>query len=52
MVWDKTYGESGVDAAFSLIQTTDGGYTAAGRTHSASNYDFWVIKLDKQDNLK
>jgi predicted secreted protein len=51
-VWDKTYGGSGDDAAWLLIQTTDGGYAVAGGTYSkgAGGADFWVIKLDKQGN--
>ena len=35
----------------SLIQTNDGWYTVAGLTHGDKE-DFWVIKLDKQGNLK
>jgi hypothetical protein len=31
-VWDRTYGGSGNDLAWSLIQTTDGGYAVAGGT--------------------
>ena len=52
MVWDKTYGGSDIDWAFSLIQTTDGGYAVAGYTSSkgAGDRDFWVIKLDNQGN--
>ena len=52
-VWDKTYGGSGYDETYSLIQTTDGGYAVAGVTESkgAGEEDFWVIKLDKQGNL-
>ena len=53
-VWDRTYGGSGDDEAFSLIRTTDGGYAVAGDTYSkgAGGADFWVIKLDEQGNLK
>jgi len=53
-VWDRTYGGSGDDGAWSLIQTTDGGYAVAGGTYSkgAGGADFWVIKLDEQGNLK
>ena len=54
ITWDRTYGGSGDDGAFSLIQTTDGGYAVAGVTTSkgAGRLDFWVIKLDEQGNLK
>ena len=52
-VWDKTYGGSQDDGAWSLIQTTDGGYAVAGYTSSkgAGGRDFWVIKLDSQGNI-
>jgi thioredoxin-related protein/Tol biopolymer transport system component len=51
-IWDRTYGGSGDDVAFSLIQTTDGGYAVAGLIQSkgTSGRDFWVIKLDEQGN--
>jgi len=52
LTWDRTYGGSGEDAAFSLIQTADGGYAVSGGTDSqgAGGTDAWVIKLDKQGN--
>ncbi len=51
-VWDKTFGGIKYDEAYSLIQTTDGGYAVAGWTvsYGAGNYDFWVIKLDSRGN--
>ena len=54
LTWDRTYGGRGDEAAFSLIQTTEGGYAIAGATSSkgAGSGDFWVIKLDVQGNLK
>jgi len=51
-IWDRTYGGSGDDEAWPLVQTTDGGYAVAGVTKSkgAGNVDVWVIKLDNQGN--
>ena len=51
ITWDRTYGGSGNDLAWSLIQTIDG-YVVAGGTESkgSGGQDFWVIKLDKQGN--
>jgi len=51
-VWDKTFGGSSSDWAWSLIQTDDGGYAVTGTTYSygAGNNDFWLIKLDSQGN--
>ena len=47
MQWNKTYGGTDYDYAYSLAQTTDGGYAIAGYTWSygAGNGDFWLVKL-------
>ncbi len=53
LTWNRSFGGSAVDRAYSLIQTTDGGYAVAGITYSypgASDDDFWVIKLDSKGN--
>jgi uncharacterized delta-60 repeat protein len=46
--WQKTYGGTGDDLAYSIRQTSDGGYIVAGETASsgAGYSDFWVLKLD------
>jgi uncharacterized delta-60 repeat protein len=53
IIWDKTYGGGSVDWAFSIQQTTDGGYVVAGDTSSkgAGKFDFWVIKLDPNGDI-
>jgi len=53
MLWDKTFGGSNLDLAYSIIQTTDGGYAVAGLTESkgAGEVDAWVIKLDHGGNI-
>ncbi len=53
--WEKNYGGSQFDVAFSVQQTADGGYVIAGETSSDDNdvsgnpgsniYDYWVIKI-------
>jgi len=45
--WAKTYGGTGDDYAYSIQQTSDGGYIVAGYTGSsgAGLADFWVLKL-------
>ena len=51
-LWQKTYGGGNYDEAYSIQQTTDGGYIVAGYTWSfgAGWYDFWVLKLDSDGN--
>ncbi|HHL40297.1 MAG TPA: hypothetical protein ENJ37_07315 [Deltaproteobacteria bacterium] len=46
--WQKTYGGSGNEHGYSVVQTSDGGYAVAGFTASAGagGYDVWVLKLD------
>ena len=48
MQWNKTYGGIGDDEAYSLIQTSDGGYALAGYTTSSSAgvYNFWLVKTN------
>lgn len=52
--WQKCLGGTGYEWAYSIQQTTDGGFIVAGRSDSNDgdvsyghgNYDFWVVKLD------
>lgn len=51
--WQKTYGGTSVDWAFSVKQTFDGGYIVAGRTDSFGvGNDALIIKLDAIGNLE
>jgi hypothetical protein len=50
--WSQTYGGSGDDEAYSLVQTSDGGYALAGFTASygAGSYDAFLVKTDSSGN--
>jgi hypothetical protein len=54
--WQKAYGGSATDYAYSVQQTSDGGYIVASYTYSFSsgNYggDAWVLKLDSNGNVQ
>ena len=57
--WQKSFGEDSGDVAYSVKQTTDGGYIVAGMSNSINgdvtgnngNYDYWIVKLDASANL-
>jgi len=50
--WDKTFGGSGGEEAWSVEQTTDGGYIIAGSTASygAGINDIYLVKTDASGN--
>ncbi len=61
--WQKCLGGTSGDAAWSVQQTSDGGYIVAGNSYSTDgdvtghhdslsfNSDFWIIKLDGSGTL-
>ena len=48
VVWQHSYGGANDDVAFSVQQTSDGGYIVAGKTSSFGNVfgDAWVLKVN------
>jgi hypothetical protein len=54
MQWNQTYGGAGADSAYSMIQTSDGGYALAGETVSfgAGDSDFWLVKANSSGSLQ
>jgi len=67
IIWQKTLGGSGIDAARGIITTPDGGYIVVGVTYSDDGdvkgwhegyddnnrpcSDAWIIKLDSGGNI-
>ncbi len=51
--WNKTYGGTGSDQGWDLVQTLDSGFCIAGQTASfgASPNDFYVVRTDASGNL-
>ncbi len=51
-LWSKTYGGTGYDYAFSVVQTSDGGFAIAGFTNSFGSVtpDFLLVKTDSSGN--
>jgi len=54
IIWAKTYGGMSDDEAYSIQQTSDGGFIAAGSTWSfdAVVYDAFLIKTDANGNIQ
>jgi hypothetical protein len=60
MQWQKSLGGSHDDQAYSIQQTSDGGYIVAGLSSSndgdvSGNHggvDYWIVKLDRDGNLE
>jgi len=53
IVWQKTYGGIEIDAAFSIQESSAGGYIVAGTTYSfgAGEDDAWILRLDSAGNV-
>lgn len=58
--WQKTYGGSGIDYAYCIRQTPDGGYILIGETTSNDydvsqnhgGFDIWVLKLNSTGDIQ
>ncbi len=59
IIWETNLGGSDYDHAYSIQQTTDGGYIVAGTSESNDGdvgennggYDYWIVKLDANGDL-
>ena len=52
--WSKTFGGTGRDYGYSVVQTADGGYLAAGYTlsYGAGGDDVWLVRTDADGDLE
>ena len=52
-IWSQTYGGTNNDLAFSIVETSDGGYALAGVTDSyGASHDFWLVKTDANGHVE
>ncbi len=47
--WNRTYGTPGNDVAYSVIQTSDGGYAMSGRQNG---HQCWLVKTDSSGTMQ
>ena len=54
MQWNRTYGGASGDGAYSVVETSDGGYALTGWTYSfgAGQHDLWLVKVDSSGNVQ
>lgn len=60
IIWQKCYGGTMHEYAYSIVQTMDGGYLLTGYTNSNNinvignhgGFDIWLIKIDSNSNLQ
>jgi hypothetical protein len=45
-MWSQTYGGTGFEEAYALVEISDGGYAIAGYS-GVNNCDFWLFKTDE-----
>jgi len=53
-MWSRTYGGKRSDAAYALVETSEGGYALAGYTWSfgeTNNMYIWLVKTDANGNM-
>ena len=49
--WQKAFSNGDNSEAFSVSETADHEFIAAGYSFSSSGYDYWVLKLDLSGNI-
>lgn len=56
-LWNRTYGRRTLDRAYSVLQTSDGGYAMIGRSHHwgstpSEEADIWLVKVDSSGDAQ
>lgn len=46
VIWQREYGLPSIDIGYAILPSPDGGFLVAGRTTSANDEDFYLLKTD------
>lgn len=54
IIWHQTYGEGGVESAYSIIQTDDNGFAIIGSTTDGVGHgsNIWLLKTDENGSVE
>ncbi len=50
VLWDRVYGNSAIEFARAVVETSDGGYAIVGRSDDGSDVNILLIKTDSDGN--
>lgn len=59
LLWEKSFGGTGIEVSYDIVKTPDEGYAILGHTFSndlevsgnKGNSDIWLVKIDQSGNL-
>jgi predicted secreted protein len=52
MIWNKTYGGTGNDYGYDMVQCNDGGYAMVGHSTSFGGDQAYLVKIDASGNMQ
>ncbi len=52
MIWNKTYGGTGSDYGYDMVQCSDGGYAMVGYSTSSGGTQVYLVKTDASGNMQ
>jgi hypothetical protein len=51
VAWQRTFDRDAYDRAYSVLQTTDGGYVVGGSSYIGNRFQPWILKLNSDGTL-
>jgi uncharacterized delta-60 repeat protein len=51
IAWQKTFDDGSAERAYTVLQTTDGGYIVGGSSYVGTNFRTWILKLNSDGTV-